>query len=299
MHERSDALRAAGRTIALVPTMGFLHEGHLELMRAGKRHADELIISIFVNPTQFSPGEDLDQYPRDMEGDLRKARDVGVDIVFVPSVEEMYSDRFQTRVQVEHLPQHLCGLSRPGHFDGVATVVAKLFNITKPHLAVFGQKDYQQLAVISRMVMDLNMDIRILGVPTVREPDGLAKSSRNSYLSPEERRSALCLKKSIDLAQEMFQAGESRAHAITDALGSLVLSHPFTDIDYIALCDPVTLDALDVLTEETLLALAVRVGDFPRLCTALAFTFESSPTRVCTMPLTRGFRASPFTTTIT
>jgi pantoate--beta-alanine ligase len=194
-----------------------------------------------------------------MEGDLRKARDVGVDIVFLPSVEEMYPDRFQTRVQVENLPQHLCGLSRPGHFDGVATVVAKLFNITKPHLAVFGQKDYQQLAIISRMVMDLNMDIRILGVPTVRETDGLAMSSRNSYLSPEERRSALCLKKSIDLAQEMFHAGENH-HAIADALRALVLSHPFTDIDYIALCDPVTLDDLDVLTEETLLALAVRVG---------------------------------------
>jgi pantoate--beta-alanine ligase len=260
MQERSDAVRAAGRTIAIVPTMGFLHEGHLELMRAGKRHADELIISIFVNPTQFGPGEDLDHYPRDMEGDLRKARNVGVDIAFVPSVEEMYPHRFQTRVQVEHLPLHLCGLSRPGHFDGVATVVAKLFNITKPHLAVFGQKDYQQLAIISRMVMDLNLDIRILGVPTVREPDGLAMSSRNSYLSPEERRSALCLKKSIDLAQEMFQAGENHAHAIVDALSALVLSHPFTDIDYIALCDPVTLDDLNVLTDETLLALAVRVG---------------------------------------
>jgi len=260
MQERSDAVRAAGKTIAIVPTMGFLHEGHLELMRAGKRHADELIISIFVNPTQFGPGEDLDHYPRDMEGDLRKARDVGVDIVFVPSVEEMYPHRFQTRVQVENLPQHLCGLSRPGHFDGVATVVAKLFNITKPHLAVLGQKDYQQLAIISRMVMDLNMDVRILGVPTVREPDGLAMSSRNSYLSPEERRSALCLKKSIDLAQEMFQAGENHAHAIADALRALVLSHPFTDIDYIAFCDPVTLDDLDVLTEETLLAMAVRVG---------------------------------------
>ena len=260
MQERSDAVRAAGRTIAIVPTMGFLHEGHLELMRAGKRHADELIVSIFVNPTQFGPGEDLDHYPRDMEGDLRKARDVGVDIVFVPSVEEMYPDRFQTRVQVENLPQHLCGLSRPGHFDGVATVVAKLFNITKPHLAVLGQKDYQQLAIISRMVMDLNMDVRILGVPTVREPDGLAMSSRNSYLSPEERRSALCLKKSIDLAQEMFQTGENHAHAIADALRALVLSHPFTDIDYIALCDPVTLDDLNVLTDETLLAMAVRVG---------------------------------------
>jgi pantoate--beta-alanine ligase len=260
MHEKSDALRATGRMIALVPTMGFLHEGHLELMRVGKHHADELIISIFVNPTQFGPGEDLDQYPRDTEGDLRKARDVGVDTVFMPSIEEMYPDHFQTRVQVEDLPLHLCGLSRPGHFDGVATVVAKLFNITKPHLAVFGQKDYQQLAIISRMVMDLNMDIQILGVPTVREPDGLAMSSRNSYLSPEERTSARCLKKSMDLAQILFQGGEKRAETIIDAVRSLILSHPFADIDYIALCDPVTLDDLDSLEEETLLALAVRVG---------------------------------------
>jgi pantoate--beta-alanine ligase len=260
MQERSDALRGAGRTIALVPTMGFLHEGHLELLRAGKYHADELIISIFVNPTQFGPAEDLDKYPRDTEGDRQKARDAGVDIVFMPSVEEIYPDHFQTRVQVENLPQHLCGLSRPGHFDGVATVVAKLFNITKPHLAVFGQKDYQQLAIISRMVMDLNMDIRILGVPTVREPDGLAMSSRNTYLSQEERASALCLKKSIDLARDLFQGGENRAKAVADAVRSLILGHPFTDIDYVALCDPVTLDDLDVLKEEVLLALAVRVG---------------------------------------
>jgi len=260
MQERSDALRAAGHTIALVPTMGFLHKGHLELMRVGKQHTDRLIISIFVNPTQFGPGEDLDRYPRDTDGDLQKARDVGVDIVFMPSAKEMYPHGFQTRVQVEDLPLHLCGLSRPGHFDGVATVVAKLFNITKPHMAVFGQKDYQQLAIISRMVMDLNMDIQILGVPTVREPDGLAMSSRNSYLSPEERMSALCLKKSIDLAGELFHGGEVRAEAIIDAVRSFVLSHPFTEIDYVALCDPVTLEHVDLLEEETLLALAVRVG---------------------------------------
>ncbi|MBW1780653.1 MAG: pantoate--beta-alanine ligase [Deltaproteobacteria bacterium] len=260
MQQRSDALRSAGNTIALVPTMGFLHEGHLELMRAGKDNADTLIISIYVNPTQFGPGEDLDQYPRDTKGDLEKARDVGVDIVFMPSDEEMYRENSQTRVQVENLPQHLCGLSRPGHFDGVATVVAKLFNITKPHLAVFGQKDYQQLAVISRMVMDLDMDIRILGVPTVREADGVAMSSRNSYLSPEERISARCLKKAMDLTQDLFQKGEVRAQTIRDAVRDLILSHPFTEIDYISLCDPVTLDELNVLKDENLMALAIRVG---------------------------------------
>ncbi|MFH1628358.1 MAG: pantoate--beta-alanine ligase [Pseudomonadota bacterium] len=260
MRQRSEALRLDGQTIAFVPTMGFLHEGHLELMRAGKKHADKLIISVFVNPTQFGPGEDLDQYPRDTEGDLEKAHNVGVDIVFMPSAAEMYPEESETRVRVENLPRHLCGLSRPGHFDGVATVVAKLFNITKPHVAVFGQKDYQQLAVISRMVMDLNMDIQILGVPTVREPDGLAMSSRNSYLRPEERRSALSLRKSIDLAGALFRGGEKKAKAIKDEIQSLVLSHPFTEIDYIALCDPVTLDDVEVLGHENLLALAVRVG---------------------------------------
>jgi len=260
MQKRSEALRSAGQTISLVPTMGFLHEGHLELMRVGKKHSDKLIISIFVNPVQFGPGEDLDRYPRDKEGDLKKARNVGVDIAFMPSTTEIYQEGYQTKVQVEDLPQHLCGLSRPGHFDGVTTVVAKLFNITRPHMAVFGQKDYQQLAVISRMVMDLNMDIKILGVPTVREPDGLAMSSRNNYLWPEERKSALSLKKSIDLAEGLFQGGERGAKVIRDAVQSLILSHPFTAIDYIAICDPVTLDNVEMLGDKNLLALAVRVG---------------------------------------
>jgi len=213
MQQRSEALRSAGQTISLVPTMGFLHEGHLELMRVGKKHSDKLIISIFVNPVQFGPGEDLDQYPRDKEGDLKKARDVGVDIVFMPSTTEIYQEGYQTKVQVEELPQHLCGLSRPGHFDGVTTVVAKLFNIIRPHIAVFGQKDYQQLTVISRMVMDLDMNIKILGVPTVREPDGLAMSSRNNYLRSEERKSALSLKKSMDLAGELFHEGREKGRS--------------------------------------------------------------------------------------
>jgi len=260
MQQKSEALRSAGHTIALVPTMGFLHDGHLELMRVGKKHSDKLIITIFVNPTQFGPGEDLDRYPRDAEGDLKKARDVGVDIVFMPSTAEMYQEGSQTVVQVKDLPRHLCGLSRPGHFDGVTTVVAKLFNITRPHMAVFGRKDYQQLAVISRMVMDLNMDIQILGVPTVREPDGLAMSSRNNYLRPEERESALSLKKSIDLAGALFRGGEKKAEVVKDAVQSLILSHPFTEIDYIALCDPVTLDDVEVLGDKNLLALAVKVG---------------------------------------
>ena len=260
MQQWSDAVRATGQTIAFVPTMGFLHEGHLELVRAGTEHSSKLVVSIFVNPTQFAPNEDFDQYPSDEKGDLKKAHSAGVDIVFKPSVEEMYPDGSETVVRVEKLPMHLCGLSRPGHFDGVTTVVAKLFNIVKPHIAVFGQKDYQQLTVISKMVIDLNMDIRILGVPTYRESDGLAMSSRNSYLSEEERRSALCLKKSLDLACELFRSGEKETAVVKNAVCSLIRSYPFTEIDYVNLCDPVTLDDVHILSENSLLALAVHVG---------------------------------------
>jgi len=261
MQERSDEFRSAGYTVALVPTMGYLHEGHLELMRVGKKHSDRLIISIFVNPTQFGPEEDLAEYPRDTEGDLKKARDVGVDVVFMPSAVEMYAEDFQTKVNVEKVTQHLCGISRPGHFEGVTTVVCKLFNATKPHLAVFGQKDYQQLTVISRMVEDLNMDIEILGVHTVREQDGLAMSSRNSYLNAEERKSALCLKKSLELADRMFRDGERTASVIREAVESLIKGHAFTEIEYVSLCDPVTLEKIEMLGDNNLLALAVRVGN--------------------------------------
>ncbi|MFZ0448356.1 MAG: pantoate--beta-alanine ligase [Desulfatiglandaceae bacterium] len=260
MQETSDLLRMKGKTIALVPTMGFLHEGHLELMRVGKRHADQLIISIFVNPRQFGPSEDFDDYPRNFEGDLEKAGRAGVDIVFVPPAEEMYPFGFQTSVLVKDLADHLCGLTRPAFFGGVTTVVSKLFNIVRPHMAIFGQKDYQQLTIVTRMVMDLNMDIRIFGVPTVREPDGLAMSSRNGYLDPDERISALCLKKSLDLAGEMFASGERTPKAIIGAIAACIEEHPFTRIDYVNLCDPVTLEDVDVLGEETLLALAVWVG---------------------------------------
>jgi pantoate--beta-alanine ligase len=260
MWKRSEQLRLAGKTIALVPTMGFFHEGHLELMRVGKRISDILVISIFVNPTQFGPTEDYEGYPRDMEGDLAQAKEVGVDLVFSPSAEEMYPDSFQATVSLERVTKHLCGLSRPGHFDGVITVVAKLFNITKPHLAIFGKKDYQQLTVITRMVKDLDMDIRIVGVPTVREPDGLAMSSRNSYLTSEERTSALCLKKSLDLANDMFKQGERDTHTIRAALENLILGHPYTAIDYVSLCNPTTLEDVDKIEGEVLVALAVKVG---------------------------------------
>jgi len=260
MQEKSESLRMDGKITALVPTMGFFHEGHLELMRVGKKHSDKLIVSVFVNPIQFGPSEDYDTYPRDLEGDLAKARDVGADILFTPSVKEMYPEGFQTKVVVERVTKYLCGLSRPGHFEGVTTVVAKLFQITKPHLAVFGQKDYQQLTAISRMVKDLFMDVKIVGVGTVREPDGLAMSSRNSYLSPEERTSALCLKKSLDLAHGMFMKGVRDAGEIKGAVENLIQKHAHTEIDYVSLCNPVTLEEVDTVSRGSLLALAVKVG---------------------------------------
>jgi pantoate--beta-alanine ligase len=260
MQKRCEEIRREGKTIALVPTMGFLHDGHLELMREGNWLADILVISIFVNPTQFGPIEDYQDYPRDMEGDLKKAEGAGVDIVFTPSVEEMYPEGFQTKVVVERVTKHLCGLSRPGHFDGVATVVAKLFNIIKPHIAIFGQKDFQQLTVIRRMVRDLNMDIEIIGIPTIREPDGLAMSSRNKYLNTEERKSALCLKKSIDMTLGLIKEGERDAEKLKIAIRESILKHPFTDIDYVSICNPFSLEEIETIQGKALLAIAIKVG---------------------------------------
>lgn len=260
LQKKCEQIRSSGKRIALVPTMGFFHEGHLELMRVGKSRADALVISIFVNPAQFGPGEDYEDYPRDLERDLSQAKDIGVDLAFTPTVEDMYPEGFQTKVTVERITNHLCGISRPGHFDGVATVVTKLFNTTKPHMAIFGQKDFQQLTVIRRMVKDLNMDIEIIGVPTVREDDGLAMSSRNSYLRPKERKSALCLKRSLDLAENMARGGEKDVSKILSAVKGLILSHPFTKIEYINICDPLTMEDKKLIDGESLLALAVKVG---------------------------------------
>jgi pantoate--beta-alanine ligase len=260
MQELADKWRRDGHIIACVPTMGFLHQGHIELLRIGRDKADRLIMTIFVNPTQFGPHEDYEKYPRDTEGDLDKARSAGVDAVFMPTVEEMYPDGFQSTVTVNTITRYLCGKSRPVHFAGVTLVVTKLFNITKPHLAIFGEKDYQQLAVIKQMVRDLNMDIEIIGIPTVREQDGLAMSSRNKYLSPEERISALSLKKGLDLAKAMVEDGEKDSATIKNAVKKLILSHPFTAIDYIAICDPKNLTDRQSVNSPSLLALAVKVG---------------------------------------
>jgi pantoate--beta-alanine ligase len=260
MQQTSEASRRGGDTIVLVPTMGFLHEGHVELLRVGREKGDRLIMSLFVNPTQFGPQEDYGSYPRDMEGDLEKARSVGVDAVFIPTAKDMYPNGYQTTVKVEEITQYLCGECRPGHFAGVTTVVAKLFNITRPHVAIFGEKDYQQLVVVRRMVTDLNMAIEIVGVPTVREHDGLAMSSRNSYLTPEERESALSLKKGMDMASAMVEKGEKESAKIIGAVRELILSHPFTEIDYVTICNRENLIDIETVEEPALLALAVKVG---------------------------------------
>lgn len=260
MQKKAEELRLSGKKIGLFPTLGFLHEGHLELIRQGRRRADVLVMSLFVNPAQFGPNEDFDRYPRDIEGDIKKAQNEGVEIVFLPSSEEMYPDGFQSSVKVDKITGFLCGKSRPGHFEGVTTVVAKLFNIIKPHFALFGQKDFQQLAVIRRMVKDLNMDVEIVEAPTVREADGLAMSSRNRYLNPEERKSALSLKKSIDTALKMAAEGELNSEKIKTSVNELITSFPFTTVDYINICDPETLEDISQLKEKSLLAMAVKVG---------------------------------------
>jgi pantoate--beta-alanine ligase len=260
IQSRSDRLRSQGKTIVFVPTMGFLHEGHLALLKTGRTLGDDLILSIFVNPTQFGPNEDLDTYPRDLGRDLELASRIGVDAVFTPDRETLYGSNYQTYVNLENLPRHLCGLSRPVFLQGVATVVTKLFNIVKPHIAVFGEKDFQQLTVIRQMVRDLNFDIRIEGVPTVREPDGLAMSSRNAYLSKSHRADALCLIRALETARGMVANGERSAAKIVDAAEARISATPGTRIDYIALCDPETLDNVTVVRGPTLMALAVTVG---------------------------------------
>ncbi|MCU0556823.1 MAG: pantoate--beta-alanine ligase [Desulfobacterales bacterium] len=260
MQARAEALRAEGQTIAFVPTMGYLHEGHLSLMREGRRRCDVLVVSIFVNPTQFGPGEDLDTYPQDLAGDTRRCREVGADIVFTPGRDSLYTPGFQTYVSLQALPGHLCGLSRPVFFRGVATVVTKLFNIVRPHVAVFGMKDYQQLIIIRRMAADLNFAIDVVGAPTVREPDGLAMSSRNAYLKPEERPAALTLYRSLQQAQSMVRDGERDPARIIVAARGMIAAHPATLIDYVRICDPHTLEDVAAVAQPAVMALAVKVG---------------------------------------
>ncbi|MDN5345183.1 MAG: pantoate--beta-alanine ligase [Clostridia bacterium] len=254
-------VRHQGKSIGLVPTMGYLHKGHLTLARTAREQNDVVMMSIFVNPTQFGPGEDLDRYPRDLERDQELAAAAGVEAIFTPPVAEMYPRGYSTYVQVEGLTEVLCGASRPGHFRGVATVVSKLFNIVQPDRAYFGLKDYQQAVVIKRMVRDLNFPVDIITVPTVREPDGLALSSRNKYLSPAQRRSALALYRALNLGADLIRRGERRAKTVWEAMTREILSYPETRVDYVAVCDADTLEPLLEIKGRVLLALAVWVGN--------------------------------------
>jgi pantoate--beta-alanine ligase len=256
----SETVRQKDQTIAFVPTMGFLHEGHLALMEKALTCADHLVVSIFVNPAQFGPSEDFSTYPRALEQDLEKCRKIGVSAVFTPTDEQMYPPGFETYVTLENLPFHLCGLSRPGFFKGVATVVTKLFNIVRPHTAVFGEKDFQQLTVIRRMVTDLNMGIDIVGVPIVREPDGLAMSSRNKYLTPAQRPHALLLSRCLETAENAVKNGERDAGKVLDLAGDILATGSDMRVDYLSLCDPQTLEDVALIQKETLMAMAVWVG---------------------------------------
>ncbi len=260
MKDISKNWRNQGLRLGFVPTMGFFHEGHLALMRYARKRCDRLIISLFVNPIQFGPKEDFKEYPRDFERDVKLAEEVGVDVLFAPEEKEMYPTGFQTYVEVTELSKPLCGAKRPGHFRGVATVVLKLFNIVRPHFAVFGLKDYQQFLVIRQMVKDLDLDIEIIGHPIVREKDGLAMSSRNTYLSPEERKSAICLYEALKLAEELVSKGVRNVSRLIDELSRLIKSYPFTKIDYIEFRHPETLEPIKEIKGPTLLALAVFVG---------------------------------------
>ncbi|MFW8601694.1 pantoate--beta-alanine ligase [Desulfobacterota bacterium M19] len=256
----SKAERAGGRSLALVPTMGCLHAGHLSLMAAARQRVDLLAVSIFVNPAQFGPDEDFASYPRIFEADCLAAEKAGVDVIFAPEAAAVYPPGFQTVVRVKELTQGLCGVSRPGHFDGVATVVAKLFNIVQPQLAVFGEKDFQQLAVIRAMVRDLNFAVEIVGCPIVREADGLAMSSRNRYLSPAERQAALCLCRALESARRQAAEGERDCGRIIARLSAVVAAEPKARVDYLKIVNDADLRELEKLTDSALLMMAVFIG---------------------------------------
>jgi pantoate--beta-alanine ligase len=252
--------RVKGSSIGFVPTMGYLHEGHLELMRRAKEKCDCVIVSIFVNPTQFGPGEDLERYPRDLERDARLAEGAGVDAIFNPGVEEIYPPGYCTYVDVERITERLCGFSRPGHFRGVATVVTKLFNIVKPDQAFFGQKDAQQVLVIQRMATDLNMEVGIVTVPTVREQDGLAMSSRNVYLDAGQRQAALVLSRSLKIAADEVLAGENSAAKIRQLVIEMIKAEPLADIDYVEIYSHPELEPVELIGGPVLLAMALKIG---------------------------------------
>jgi pantoate--beta-alanine ligase len=255
----SEAARARGERVAFVPTMGALHEGHVSLLREGRRRGDRLALSIFVNPTQFGPKEDLARYPRDLDGDLAKAASAQTDVAYVPEARDVYPPGYQTFVDVRDVSQGLDGASRPGHFVGVATVVCKLFNVVRPHVALFGEKDFQQLAVVRRMAADLDMGVEILGMPTVREPDGLAMSSRNAYLSPQERQRALALSRGLAAARALFEAGERAAAPLVAAVRA-ALEGQVDRVDYVELRDAASLAPVTRLEGPGVVLIAAFVG---------------------------------------
>ena len=253
-------LKRQGKRIAFVPTMGFLHEGHASLMREGRTRGDVLVLSIFVNPTQFGINEDLASYPRNLEGDCTLAESCGVDVVFAPTAAGMYPPGFQTTVALGPLTEPLCGASRPGHFNGVAVVVTKLFGVVQPDCALFGNKDFQQLAIIRQMTADLNLAVEIIGMPIVRESDGLAMSSRNSYLSVEQRQQALCLSKAIQKVRELFKNGETSVDRLLGEARMIITAVRGASVDYLELRTSTTLEPAVTATADTLFALAVKIG---------------------------------------
>ena len=260
MRAWADRARGAGARIGLVPTMGYLHDGHLSLVAEARRRADTCVASIFVNPLQFGPSEDLARYPRDLPRDRTALSDAGVDVLYLPSAAEMYPPHFQTEVTVSEVSSGLCGRSRPGHFRGVTTVVTKLFNAVKPHVAVFGEKDFQQLAVIRRMAADLDTGIEVVGAPIVREADGVAMSSRNAYLSADERAAARCLSRALASAREALAGGARDSNTILGAVRAELDREPLARVDYAELVDVDSLQPIEHIGDSALLALAVFIG---------------------------------------
>ena len=260
MQALSESARKADRRIGFVPTMGFLHEGHLSLMRKARKDCDIVVVSVFVNPTQFGPNEDYDRYPRDVEGDRKKCDSAGVNVLFMPSAADMYPRNAVVSVSVDGVSDVLEGAARPGHFRGVATVVAKLFNIVKPHAAFFGQKDFQQSVVIKRMVKCLNMDVDVIVFPTVREQDGLAMSSRNSYLSADERRSAASVYRALTAGEALVMSGARDPVKLKDEIRSVLLKEKGVDIDYVEIADPESLTPLVIVKTPAVILAAVRLG---------------------------------------
>jgi pantoate--beta-alanine ligase len=256
----SQAERQQGHRIAFVPTMGALHEGHLSLVREAKRRGNRVVVSIFVNPTQFAPGEDFAAYPRNFGRDRSLLETEGIDVLFYPSAEDIYPLGNQTHVEVNQLSKILCGVHRPGHFRGVATVVTKLFNVVRPDVAIFGEKDYQQLQIIRRLVRDLILEIEIVGHPIVRESDGVAMSSRNAYLNADQRKAARCLSRSLSKAECLLGQGEVWAKTIIDAVIAELKGEPLAAVEYVAICDAETLEPLEQIRHSALLALSVTIG---------------------------------------